>query len=194
MIREYYKISFNIDVLYSFRLPKLQSKSSSIFTSDSYIHDLHPSFASSSEIRHIRGPGDIRHCSVMIVCLTPKYFRNEHCLNELRLCEIYQKPILVCLLRHMNSYRSNLIVNSNLTLAEQINLFIPSHLPITTLSFLRKNIRSSCIDLSTNQLFSRNAPILLRRLEKIMEKYENQMEGSTTYFDPNNFSQTSEVF
>jgi hypothetical protein len=130
----------------------------------------------------------------MIVCLTPKYFRNEHCLNELRLCEIYQKPILVCLLRHMNSYRSNLIVNSNLTLAEQINLFIPSHLPITTLSFLRKNIRSSCIDLSTNQLFSRNAPILLRRLEKIMEKYENQMEGSTTYFDPNNFSQTSEVF
>jgi hypothetical protein len=150
--------------------------------------------AASSEIRHIRGPGDIRHCSVMIVCLTPKYFRNEHCLNELRLCEIYQKPIVVCLLRHMNSYRSNLIVNTNLSLIEQINLFIPSQLPMTTLNFLRKHIRSSCIDLTTNELFSRNAPTLLRRLEKIMEKDQNEMEASTGSFNPNGFIQTSEVF
>jgi hypothetical protein len=155
---------------------------------------LNPLVAASNEFRHIRGPGDIRHCSIMIVCLTPKYFHNEHCLNELRLCEIYQKPIVVCLLRHMNTYRTNLIVNNNMNLIEQINTFIPSQLPLTTLNFLRKYIRSSCIDLTTNELFSRNAPNLLKRLEKIMEKYRNEMEASTTSFNPNSFTQTSEVF
>jgi hypothetical protein len=135
----------------------------------------------------------------MIVCLTPKYFRNEHCLNELRLCEIYQKPIVVCLLRHMNPYHhSNQILNTNQTLDEQINMFIPSKLPLTTLNFLRKYIRSSCIDLTTNELFSRNAPILLKRLETIIGKSRNQIEASTTTnsLNQNNFTQTqtSEVF
>jgi hypothetical protein len=169
-------------------------KSSSINTSDSYLHGFNPSISSSTEIRRIIGPGDIRHCRLMIVCLTPKYFRNEHCLNELRLCEIYQRPILVCLLRHMNSYHTNQIVNTNLNLDEQINLFIPASLPMTTLNFLRKNIRSSCIDLTTNELFSRNAPILLRRLETMLGKYRNQIEASTNSLNPNTFSQTSEVF
>jgi len=169
-------------------------KSSTINASDSYIHSFNSSITTSTDIRHIIGPGDIRHCRAMIVCLTPKYFRNEHCLNELRLCEIYQKPILVCLLRHMNSYRSNHILNTNISLYEQINLFIPSKLPLTTLTFLRKNIRSSCIDLTTNELFSRNAPILLKRLETIIGNYRNQIESSTNSLNPNNFSQTSEVF
>jgi hypothetical protein len=65
---------------------------------------------------------------------------------------------------------------------------------MTTLNFLRKHIRSSCIDLTTNELFSRNAPTLLRRLEKIMEKDQNEMEASTGSFNPNGFIQTSEVF
>jgi hypothetical protein len=130
----------------------------------------------------------------MIVCLTPKYFRNEHCLNELRLCEIYQKPILVCLLRQMNHYHSTNIHKTNMNLDEQINTFIPSKLPLTTLNFLRKNIRSSCIDLTTNELFSRNAPILLRRLDTFMGKYPNQVESSTNSLNPNSFSQISEVF
>ena len=124
----------------------------------------------SNEIRRVIGPGDIRHCRLMIVCLTPKYFRNEHCLNELRLCEIYQKPILVCLLRHMNSYRSNQILNTNLNLDEQINIFIPSKLPLTTLNFLRKNIRSSCIDLTTNELFSRNATDFIKKIRNNVRK------------------------
>ncbi|CAF0854011.1 unnamed protein product [Rotaria sordida] len=140
------------------------------------------------------GPGDIRHCRVMIVCLTPKYFLNEHCLNELRLCEIYQKPILVVLLRHMKYFHSNNILNTNMSLDEQINTFIPSKLPMTTLNFLRKNIRSSCIDLTTNELFSRNIPILLRRLETMLGKYRNQKDGTIHSVNPNNFSQTSEVF
>ena len=169
-------------------------KSSSIITSTSYVHGFNPSLAASSEIRHATGPGDIRHCRVMIVCLTPTYFRNEHCLNELRLCEIYQKPILVCLLRHMNSYRSNVILNNNMSLDEQISTIIPSQIPLTTLNFLRKNIRSSCIDLTTNELFSRNAPILLRRLETLIGKYQHQFEASTNSLNPNSFIQTSEVF
>lgn len=131
----------------------------------------------------------------MIVCLTPKYFSSEQCLNELRLCEIYQKPIIVCLLRHMNSYHRNQILKTNLSLDEQINMFIPSKLPITTLNFLRKNIRSSCVDLTTNELFSRNAPILLRRLETMIEKTRNQIKDSTKSLNENNnFSQTNEVF
>mgnify|MGYP002384381364 CR=1 FL=1 len=176
-------------------MPKIQSKGSSIGTSNSYLDGLNSSFISSNEIRRGIGPGDIRHCRVMIVCLTPKYFRNEQCLNELRLCEIYQKPILVCLLRHMNSYSSNQILNNNLNLDEQINTMISSKIPMTTLNFLRKNIRSSCVDLSTNELFSRNAPILLRKLETFLGKYKNSMQDSSTNsFNPNNFSQTSEVF
>jgi hypothetical protein len=182
-------------LFFSLHLPKIQSKPSSINTSDSYIHGFNPSITTSSNIRRVIGPGDIRHCRVMIVCLTPKYFHNEHCLNELRLCEIYQKPIVVCLLRRMNYYRSNHILNTNMSIDEQINMFIPSKLPLTTLNFLRKNIRSTCIDLTTNELFSRNAPILLRRLETIIGKYQNQFEASTNSLNPNNnFSQTSEVF
>ena len=165
-----------------------------MIASDSYLHGFNPSVSGSTDIRRVIGPGDIRHCRIMIVCLTPKYFRNEHCLNELRLCEIYQKPILVCLLRHMNSYRSNQILNTNLNLDEQINLFIPANLPMTTLNFLRKNILSSCIDLTTNELFSRNAPILLRRLETLLGKYRKEIEASTSTLNPNPFSQTSEVF
>ncbi|CAF2670861.1 unnamed protein product [Rotaria sp. Silwood2] len=177
-------------------LPKIQSKSSSINPNDSYLHGFNPSITTTTSIdtRRIMGPGDIRHCRVMIVCLTPKYFLNEHCLNELRLCEIYQKPILVVLLRHMKYYHSNNILNTNMSLDEQINTFIPSKLPMTTLSFLRKNIRSSCIDLTTNELFSRNVPILLRRLETMLGKHRNQMEGTAHSVNPNNFSQTSEVF
>ena len=179
---------------FSQHLPKIQSKASSINTSDSYLHGFNSTISTTTDIRRVIGPGDIRHCRVMIVCLTPKYFRNEHCLNELRLCEIYQKPILVCLLRQMNFYRSNNILNTNMNLDEQINMFIPSKLPMTTLNFLRKNIRSSCIDLTTNELFSRNAPLLLRRLETILGKYQNQMAPSTNSLNPNAFSQTSEVF
>lgn len=157
---------------------------------------INPSVVNASEIRHALGPGDIRRCRVMIVCLTPKYFRNEHCLNELRLCEIYQKPVIVCLLRQMNSYRSNVSVNTNMNLTEQINRLIPEQLPLTTLNFLRKNIRSSCVDLTTNELFSRNAPILLRRLETLMSKNaNNSMNTSTNSLnETKNFSQTSEVF
>lgn len=177
-------------------LPKIQSKSSSINPNDSYIHGFNPSFSTntSSDMRRVMGPGDIRHCRIMIVCLTPKYFRDEHCLNELRLCEIYQKPILVVLLRHMKYYHTSNISTTNLGLDEQINTFIPSKLPTTTLNFLRKNIRSSCIDLTTNELFSRNIPILLRRLEAMFGKYRSQMDGRNSSLNPNTFIQTSEVF
>ncbi|CAF3151951.1 unnamed protein product [Rotaria socialis] len=177
-------------------LPKILSKPSSINPNDSYIHGFNPSSitTTTADIRRIMGPGDIRHCRVMIVCLTPKYFRNEHCLNELRLCEIYQKPILVVLLRHMKYYHANNISNTNVSLDEQINTFIPSKLPMTTLNFLRKNIRSSCIDLTTNELFSRNVPILLRRLEAMLGKHRNQVDGASHSVNPNNFSQASEVF
>jgi hypothetical protein len=180
--------------MFSYRLPKIRMKSSCIQISDSLIPGFNSSITTSSDMRRVIGPGDIRHCRIMIVCLTPKYFCNEQCLNELRLCEIYQKPILVCLLRHMNSYRSNQILNTNLSLDEQINMFIPSKLPLTTLNFLRKNIRSSWIDLTTNELFSRNLPILLRRLETMVGKYRNQIDASTNSLNPNNFTRTSEVF
>ncbi|CAF4222736.1 unnamed protein product [Rotaria socialis] len=181
---------------FSLHLPKILSKPSSINPNDSYIHGFNPSSitTTTADIRRIMGPGDIRHCRVMIVCLTPKYFRNEHCLNELRLCEIYQKPILVVLLRHMKYYHANNISNTNVSLDEQINTFIPSKLPMTTLNFLRKNIRSSCIDLTTNELFSRNVPILLRRLEAMLGKHRNQVDGASHSVNPNNFSQASEVF
>ncbi len=175
-------------------MPKIQSKSSSLNSGGSYIPALNLSISTPNDIRRVIGPGDIRRCRVMIVCLTPKYFCNEHCLNELRLCEIYQKPILVCLLRHMHYYHSNHISNTNTSLDEQINMFIPSKLPLTTLNFLRKNIRSSCVDLTTNELFSRNAPILLRRLETMIGKYRNQLEGSANSLNTKNFSQPNEVF
>ena len=170
-------------------------KSSSIVTGDSYTHGFNPSTTTTTEIRQASGAGDIRHCRLMIVCLTPKYFLNEQCLNELRLCEIYQRPVVVCLLRQMNSYRSNLSVNNNTSIAEQINRFIPAQLPLTTLNFLRKSIRSSCVDLTTNELFSRNAPLLLRKLETLMAKSQNSMNTSTNSLDEtNHFTQTSEVF
>lgn len=166
-----------------------------MMTGDSHNHSLNHSLANVSEIRQASGPADIRHCRVMIVCLTPKYFRNEYCLNELRLCEIYQRPVVVCLLRQMNSYRPNDSVNTSMNITEQINRLIPEQLPLTTLNFLRKNIRSSCVDLTTNELFRRNAPLLLRRLETLMAKNENPMNISTESLnETKNFSQTSEVF
>lgn len=146
------------------------------------------------DVRHSLGPGDIRHCRAMIVCLTPKYFRSEHCLNELRLCEIYQKPVVICLLRQMSNYRPHQSLNTSTNLDEQINMFIPPRLPITTLNFLRKNIRAASIDLTTNELFSRNAPMLIRRLHAILRKSPNELESPTQPVNPNTFSQTSEVF
>ncbi|CAF0720705.1 unnamed protein product [Adineta steineri] len=172
-------------------LPLIQTKSS---TSNSYLYGFTQSLASSSNFYREIGPGDIRHCCMMIVCLTPNYFHNEHCLNELRLCEIYQKPILVCLLRHLNTYNTNNISNGNMNLDEQVKMFIPSRFPMTTLQFLRKNIRSLCIDLSTDELFSRNIRILLKKLEKTTEKYQTSMEDSTNSLDSNLFGQTSEIF
>ena len=175
-------------------LPKIQQKSSSINHGDSYVDGYNPSLNTSVDVRHSLGPGDIRHCRAMIVCLTPKYFRNEHCLNELRLCEIYQKPVVVCLLRQMSNYRPHQSLNTSTNLDEQINMFIPPRLPITTLNFLRKNIRASSIDLTTNELFSRNAPMLIRRLHAILRKSPNALESPTQPVNPNTFSQTSEVF
>lgn len=183
----------NFSINFSHHLPKIQSNTSTVNANDSYLHGFNPS-TTSNDTRRVIGPGDIRHCRVMIVCLTPKYFRNEHCLNELRLCELYQKPIIVILLRNMKYYHSNHILNTNMSLDEQINTFIPSKLPITTLNFLRKNIRSSCIDLTTNELFSRNVSVLLRRLESIVGAYRNQREDTTRSMNQKTFIRTSEVF
>lgn len=182
--------------LSSYHLPRINSKILSANAGDTHAKCQSPTGASSVDIRHAVGVGDIRHCRVMIVCLTPKYFQNEQCLNELRLCEIYQKPIVICLLRHMNHYRSAQPLNTSLNLDEQINTFIPARLPMTTLNLLRKSIRASCIDLTTNELFSRNAQMLIKRLESILEKYSSPAPQSSTNhrLDPSNVNQISEVF
>ena len=180
---------------FSHHLPRIQSKLlSANAAGESCVNGHSPTVTTTMDIRHDRGAGDIRHCRVMIVCLTPKYFQNEHCLNELRLCEIYQKPVVICLLRHMNQYRSSQALNTSLNLDEQINTFIPPRLPMTTLNFLRKNIRLSCIDLSTNELFSRNGPMLIRRLETVLAKHSTPVASTTNPLDPTAFNQTSEVF
>ncbi|UJR28895.1 hypothetical protein I4U23_010115 [Adineta vaga] len=172
-------------------LPKIPLKSSSTNINSSYLNDFNQS---SINIHHSVSSRDIRDCSVMIICLTPKYFYNELCLNELRICEIYQKPIIICLLRHINSYHTKTTLKSSGNYDEQLNMFIPARLSMPTIQFLRKNIRTSCIDLSTDDLFSRNFRILLQKLHTMLSKYENQIDTSTDILTANIFDQTSEIF
>ena len=177
-------------------LPKIHAKSSSIHPGDSYVDGFNPSVSTSSvDLRHNLITGDIRHCRIMIVCLTPKYFRNENCINELRLCEIYQKPMIVCLLRHLEPYRSHQqLLNTSMNLEEQIIMSVSSRVPMTTLNFLRKSLRHSCIDLTTNELFSRNASLLLQRLEMIAIGSSNSIGSPSSSMNRAGFTQTSEVF
>jgi hypothetical protein len=135
-------------------------------STDHSIYGLKSPTSNFDDVHNNIGIADIRHCRAMIVCLTPKYFHNQDCLNELRMCEIYAKPIFVCLLKQMNRFCSNQL-HASLNLDQQIERFIPPTLPMTTAHFLRKNIRTSCINLTTDELFARNATMLIQRLESL---------------------------
>lgn len=130
----------------------------------------------------------------MIICLTPNYFFNEHCLNELRLCEAYQKPVVVCLVKRMSSSCWRPTLNAGTNVDEQLNLLATNRLSMTTLQFLRRNLRVACVDLTTDDLFSRNIPTLLQRLETIRGSDANAIDDVNESTSSKVFEYTSEVF
>ena len=162
----------------------------------SYSNDFNQSSITSTsvDVRPIISSRDIRRCSVMIICLTPTYFHNELCLNELRICEMYQKPVLICLLRHMNSYYTKTSLKSSMNLDDQFSALIPARISMTTAHFLRKNMQMSCVDLSTDDLFTRNLPHLLEKLETFTDVYQSDINVSISSESSNIFNQISEIF
>lgn len=163
---------------------------------ESFVNGFNSSVTTSSvDVRHAVTSNDMRQSNIVVLCLTPKYFRNDNCLNELRLCEIYQKQTIVCLVRHMDSYRSHQqLLNTSMNLEEQIMNFVSSRLPMTTMNYLRKSIRQCCIDLSTDELFSRNASILFQRLETLSGISSNAIGSTSHSTHRSGFVQASEVF
>ncbi|CAF1397803.1 unnamed protein product [Adineta ricciae] len=177
---------------YSCYLPKILSKP--FITSYSNGFNQSSITSTSVDVRPIISSRDIRHCSIMIICLTPTYFHNELCLNELRICEMYQKPVLICLLRHMNSCYSKTSLKSSMNFDDQFSALIPARFSMTTAHFLRKSMQMSCVDLSTDDLFSRNLPHLLEKLETFTDAYQSDINMSISSEPSNIFNQISEIF
>ncbi|CAF0815978.1 unnamed protein product [Didymodactylos carnosus] len=163
-------------------LPKIQSKSSSNNT------DYHQPHQNSTHrnLKRTVTPADIQRCRIVLLCLTTNYFKNENCLNELRLAELYNKPIIICILRYINHHNTTKKIIWNID--EQITKLTSNTIPMTTLNFLKKQTHS-CIDLSTNELFSKNSQTLIKRLEKILTNIPNNNNNTK---EDNNFSDVSQ--